>query len=605
MTRRRKDRSSGNKAAESPPHNRPAGRFAAALAATVVTVVLWQLAFAPFDLSLLAYIALVPWGLWVLAAGRDRSAMFGGWLMGLIVLVVGLYWLAWVTLPGYLGVVAYLSVYWLVGAWFIRRAHQRGWALWLVLPIVWVSLEYARAHVISGFPWFFLAHSQYLHPRLLQITDVTGQYGVSFFVAMVNGLLLDVGVRALIVKDRPGGNGIVRWLWEVSPRGWSVVGASLVLLLGDVTFRLGQADSTTKPGPRIGVVQCAFPVSLSANHRQYTSEEMFDAHVEQTRRLPLDELDLVVWPESTLPPHVMPGRLYWPWQPLEMPEHADHELQPVVRKMTGDLASLLGDVPLLTGGQTIRPIDPTIDPTIDPNDQSNWQRFNSALLVEAQGENQLRFAGVYDKMHCVPMSEYVPFGDSLPWLHWLLRKTVPRKMPQLTPGDTVQRFSIGKGEQSWTVATAICYEGVFARVCRRLVYDGSEKKADVLVNLSNDGWFIIQSGDWRWGAGELDQHLVAYVFRAIENRVPVIRAVNTGVSGFVDSSGRIVQRVSEEATGLTKMITAVAQRKVLVDERRTLYSLTGDLFAWVCCVAAGVMAVLLWRRHWRNNKSKE
>ena len=171
-------------------------------------------------------------------------------------------------------------------------------------------------------------------------------------------------------------------------------------------------------------------------------------------------------------------------------------------------------------------------------------------------------------------------------------------------GKRTVRFNIGGDNRRWTVATPICYEGVFARVCRRLAYDGRRKAIDCLVNLSNDGWFIAPLPDGPRPSGELDQHLAAYVFRAIENRVPVVRAVNTGISGFIDSSGRIERLVRDEPTGLTRMITGAAHQQVVVDDRRSVYSLVGDAAANVCSLAAVVLALTLWLRHRRQTASQ-
>jgi len=216
----------------------------------------------------------------------------------------------------------------------------------------------------------------------------------------------------------------------------------------------------------------------------------------------------------------------------------------------------------------------------------------------------------------VPFS--APWPDGWPWLHRLLRRFVPAVMEQLVPGEQVYRFGIGSADgRQWTAAAAICYEGTFARVCRRLVYDlepkgrdgllvglcrwlgyvwAPQKKADCLINLSNDGWFVAQWSGRTWASSELDQHLAAYVFRAIENRLPVVRAVNTGISGFIDANGRIVELVGHESTTTPKMATGTVSREVLVDRRRSVYSSVGDAAAQVNICIAGLLVFILCRR---------
>ncbi|MFW6065489.1 MAG: hypothetical protein ACOC9S_01585, partial [Planctomycetota bacterium] len=136
-------------------------------AGAVISALMLTLSFAPFDIWPLAYVALVPWGVALLIPARPRWALLWATLAGALFWAANLYWLWWITLAGYAALVVYLTVYWLVAAMLLRGAVKRGWYAWMVLPVVWVALEYARAYVISGFPWFFLGHSQYAQTRLI------------------------------------------------------------------------------------------------------------------------------------------------------------------------------------------------------------------------------------------------------------------------------------------------------------------------------------------------------------------------------------------------------------------------------------------------------
>jgi apolipoprotein N-acyltransferase len=215
------------------------------------------------------------------------------------------------------------------------------------------------------------------------------------------------------------------------------------------------------------------------------------------------------------------------------------------------------------------------------------------------------------------MSEYVPFKYSWPWFHKALRTFVPEVMSQLEPGAEFKRFELKRGERTWRLAPVICYEGTFARVCRRMVVREGRKDADILVNLSNDGWFVWRWGPWTGeGTAEHAQHLAHYCFRAVENRVPVVRAVNTGISASIDSNGRIVGAVSRDG-GRAPMLTGTLLLKspvdgpagarapatspagpaseipqVLVDGRVSLYSIVGDVFVQAVCLVA--VAWVVW-----------
>ena len=602
----------------------------------LLSVLLLSVSFAPFDQWYLAYVALVPWALALLVGPQQRWGLCWSFLAGLLFWACNLYWLWWITLAGYFAMIVYLAAYWLLAGWVVRESMKRSWPTWLVLPAVWVALEYARAHVISGFPWLFLAHSQYEQTRLIQVADLTGQYGVSFFVAMVNGVVIDLLARARFFENtaRPRAAKSV-----LSGAAATVLVLVALLLYGH--YRIGQ--EVTEPGPAIGIVQYNFPVSLS--HPSASQETVFKKHHDMTlERLvrkeatpagPAKICDLVLWPESMMPTGInhefrsldpaslnsvelrsLSSRLFRPEDQRasdeELRRQLDYQLNGCVlddgRRYDGvrTYATLMGKLSLKLGCPIIAGAT-TLHRNPDPvGDSDLWIQQNSALWVDQTWlDKAARPSLEYSKRHLVPFSEHVPFKRSWPWLHRLLRKCVPGVMPQLEPGRDHTRFELKQENRTWRLATPICYEGTFARVCRDMVTEDGRKAVDILVNLSNDGWFIYQRPNGQHHSStELSQHLVHYVFRAVENRTPVIRAVNTGISASIDSVGRIVATVHHY--GLREMIAGTlllsddraAQRphlwengpRVLVDERQSVYSFIGDVFAMSAALAALVIA---------------
>jgi len=548
----------------------------------LLSSVLLLVCFVPFDLWYLAYVALVPWGLAVVAGQRSRWTLLWAYLSGVVFWVIGLYWLTWITLVGYLPLVLYLGSYWLVAAVVVRAAFRRGWPVWVILPLVWVALEYARAFALSGFPWFFLAHSQAGCTRLIQIADLTGQYGVSFFVAMVNGALIEALAQLLLVKPARKGRPIRRIALAA---GACLAGAAFLLTYG--IARLSQQP--TRPGPKLGVVQLAFPIALYQTGA--SPEEIFAKHLDNTRPLVGAGCDLVVWPESMLGYHDMDPAVWF----ARDADAKDSQGQPVwtarqreiIREYHSNLLALqrlLADqgCPLLAGGGM--------------PDSVSRLTSNCALLFDRDSSGRIRLKDQYAKMHLVPFGEYVPFRQGWPGLHSLLRRFVPEAMPQILPGRRRVVFEVrpGGGDQppAFRFAVPICYEGVFARVCRRLAMRGGRKQVDLLVNISNDGWFIFATSRWTHASTELEQHLRQYVFRAVENRLPVVRAVNTGVSAHIDSNGRILQAVAHQ--GHRKMVAGNLIAQTVVDERVSVYSRAGDVFAQAVSVAAGAAAAAMW-----------
>ncbi len=552
----------------------------------------------PLECTFLAYVALVPWGLALAGGIHGRWAVMWGWLAGLMFWAINLYWLWWITLAGYAAAVIYLSVYWLVAALILRAALRRFWPMWICLPVLWVALEYARGWVIGGFPWFFLAHSQYDQTRLIQLADVTGQYGVSFFVAMVNGMVMDLLSLPLFARVRHSRARIAR-------RG--LFGVVVVLLAAGAmlvygTYRLGQTkdkehSDVLRRGPVIGIVQQAFPISLY--HEGATQEKTFQEHFRASRRFVSKGCDLVIWPESMLPQGVNSEFVNLL---ADGPQRT--KLQGYVSKM-GQLARELNSA-ILAGGTTGQ-----LD-LLARRDRDRLLLRNSALWFDRKG----KITAQYSKRHLVPFSEYVPFKKAWPRLHESLRKLVPQIMPQLEPGSSWTRFELdGKG-QSWALASPICFEGTFARVCRQMMMQDGQKVVDILANLSNDGWFVRRWNNRHYSSTEHTQHLVQYCFRAIECRVPVVRAVNTGISASIDSDGRIIERVnyhgqtmiagslllSGEGSRRTAGMGYQLAPQVLVDSRVSVYSIVGDVFASAVAISAVVMTALL---AWRRRRSRQ
>ncbi|MFP4139362.1 MAG: apolipoprotein N-acyltransferase [Phycisphaerae bacterium] len=599
-----------------------------ALGLMLLSGALLTLAQPPMDLWPLAYVSLVPF---LLATRRIRSArgvILAGWVTGVLFWAVNLHWLSWVT-PwgvGYIAAVLYLAVYWPVTALLMRAAFRAGWATWVTLPIFWVALEFARAYVISGFPWFFLAHTQWQQTVLIQIADATGVYGVSFFVAMVNGLACDALLAWRARRAGPAGDAPSR---RSLIAGLVVAGTLLAGLLGYGFFRRMETHGAARPGPVVAVVQRAFPISL---WHDTSRMEMIEEYYRSTRYElasaidPNVGCDLVVWPETILPAGLNREFLTMDMAALSdedvaalggrsveevTPEQIERgrvglmEQQEGLRSLAGQIARLARRLgcPILAGGSTIhhRPDYPRA--------MDRWRIRNSVVLFDG---NDLPAEGVYSKMHLVPFSEYVPFRESAPGVHRTLRWFVPDVMSQLDYGREVRLFPVvGQNKRAggeWSAATPICYEGTFGRVCREMVMSEGGKRADILLNLSNDGWFAFPTGRDEWsGSAEHPQHLAHYVFRAIETRCPVVRSVNTGVSASISSEGELLSVLSQD--GRWAMVTGVllldgrdsggvVQRgpQVLVDRRVTLYSVFGDGFAIVVGLSAlGAMVALIVR----------
>jgi apolipoprotein N-acyltransferase len=567
--------------------------FRSGLAVSVVAGVLLWMSFFPLNLSPLAWIAPVPLFLLVRLNQPTRRMYWGCYLGGLTCYLPALQWMRLgdpLMYPLWIALAAYLAVSFPITVAVARVAVHR-WRVPLVVaaPAVWVGLEYARAHLATGFAWYFLGHTQYRWLELIQISDVVGAYGVSFVVALaaaaLAGLIPEHWLRRLgLVPLRPGfsesrasrsaegGDGLPSETHGMQPVGFGVLPSCVapvfislavcvaVLLYGFV--RRNQADF--QPGPRVALIQGNFVASLRDPPEDYNKTYL--THLRLTALAVREQPDVIVWPE---------GMVRWPLTSAP-PELSEEELQQRAPRVPAsfwratEVRDTLVSESQRTGAAMIFGLE-----CVDLRDRI--RQANSAVFVRPD----TGLAGRYDKIHLVPFGEYMPFQKTLPWL---MKLTPYPSDFGLTAGQQAAVFEY----QNWRMSPIICFEDTVPHLVRRIVATDTDRPIDILVNLSNDGWFH--------GSSELDQHLVTAAFRAVECRVPVIRAVNTGSSAVIDGDGAILDAevfIDGDNQGRTtsrdpktgrwhKQLNAAVVQTVPLDSRGSLYVRFGDWFAGLC-----------------------
>jgi apolipoprotein N-acyltransferase len=509
---------------------------------------LFWAALAPLDWSLLAWFAPIPWVLLVrLESLPGRRAYVALWLSSVVFYLAALYWVTlphWATSIGWVALASYLGLYFPLFVGVSRVAvHRLRISPIIAAPVVWTGLDLARAHMLTGFTMASLGHTQYRWPEVLQIADAFGGYAISFLIVLC---------AACVARMLPLGRTPRAW-WPAVPLAAALAGT---LVYG--YWRLGQ--QTTEPGPKVALIQGSIDIDMKNDPTE--SERIFAQYYELTRRAvdEHDDLDLVVWPETMF---------RYPWQVFDTDfQPPDGETWTVAdaestsRRNIKRLARPLA-TPFLIG----------IDTWLYEPD--GLEHFNSALMTDAEGE----VLGRYDKCHLVPFGEYVFFAETFPWLYKLTPLSGGSK-----PGAGPKGFQL----RGVRYAPNICYENTIPHLVRTHVAQlrAAGEEPDVLVNLTNDGWF--------WGSTELDMHLACAVFRAIEVRKPFLIAANTGFSAAIDSNGRIL------AQGPRRDTAVIAQR-VNLDRRRSPYLAVGDFPAGICLLATtGLAAFGVW--DWRRRR---
>ncbi|MDD5064810.1 MAG: apolipoprotein N-acyltransferase [Phycisphaerae bacterium] len=522
---------------------------------------------APFSLSFLAWFALVPF---IMACSPEVKAwrlFLTAYLVALCYWLGNIYWMYQVTPGGWIAFCMYTGLLWPIMAVCLRYCRGKKIPLFLAVPVLIVGAEHFQGFLLGGFFWRFLAHSQYANITLIQIADIFGAAGVSFLIAMVNGLAAELIIAAEEKKIFKIGN-----LLKAALVGGALAGA---VIYG--RYRINESDKYIKAGPLVAAVQTTVPQSVKKSHQ--SSEEILDGLLKNSRASIEAGTELVVWPETmvqaTLDKRIL-NRI--------TDEYDCKTVDKILREHSK------GKVFVLAGayGGTLKIGD---DFTFDLA-----ERYNSAFLYKPDGtaaDEQ------YSKIHLVAFGEYIPFKKSFPPLYNLLMKFTPYDYDYtLDAGSEYTVFEMtGKEKQVYKFSVMICYEDAVPAIARRFAIDEKGgKNIDWLVNISNDGWFVRFANGKISPSTELGQHAAICVFRAVENRLAVVRSVNTGISCLIDTVGRIrngyiAGTLPHQAMARTGMAGWFADR-VPIDKRSTFFSRYGQWLDFCCAVCFVLLMIM-------------
>jgi len=488
------------------------------------------LSFPKFDYHFLVWIFLIP----LLIALRKRSISDSfriGFLTGLVYNIGITYWVVFVIvrygyLPLYVGVVImvllalYLSMYVAIFAAGVTFLRKRGIAEIIAAPLLWTSLEYGKSHLLTGFPWENLAYALHENLSMIQIADITGIYGITFVIVVVNCVFFQILTM------------------EKSSRTKTFVGIAIgiglvVAVFGYGQFRLKSCEKQFQRVREHDVAIIQGDIDQSIKWNSGFQSETLDIYRAQSFGVAVPPKLLIVWPETATP-------FFF--------QTKDEKQQQVIDIAKATQSYLLFGSPSYADRHTGRVF------------------MNSAYLISPAGE----ITGKYDKVHLVPYGEYVPLRE----FFFFLEKLVVG-VGDFVPGKNLHPLALGKEK----VGVLICYEGIFPSISREY----RKKGATLLINITNDAWFGTSSAPY--------QHLTMTAFRAVENRMYILRAANTGISAIIAPSGDIIS-----STELFKRTSLEGKIKFI--ECRTFYSTYGNVFIYLCLIAlAGIMIISMKRRN--------
>ena len=541
-----------------------------------------------------AVIAIVSVGVATMLSMRAisvRGYLFA-WLGSAVVWAISQWWTFQVASLGFVPLVAIQSAWLVLCLWSSQQVRKAwGWqGVALASAFVWTGVEFMRAEVfMGGYAWGLTSQSL-VDSFLARIAPWAGVYAVTFVCAAIAAVLAYFAERYIRTRDFtvygvPIPETAMKLL-EIKARRFGFALAIVGIGLG-AALRVGTPEAVeTFNNIRIASVQ----TNISQSNKTYWTLEQ---EIRDYRRM--QELNekaaaavvvpkLIVWPET-----MMPGISIEPAVVAEMkakelvfnlkePMPAELGTSETRVKATAfwealSAMSVRTQVPMLIGEEGLEGFTIKVDDK-GAVEMDQRARFNSAYLVrdgEVVGER-------YDKMELTPFGEYMPVISRFPWLEKQLLSLAAEGMSfDLSAGTKKVVFSIANGESEVRVVTPICFEITESTVCRGLVFDGDKRRADVMINLSNDGWF--QGSD-----AAREQHLRIAQWRCLELGTPMVRSANTGISAVIDANGRVVARgVEGDKVGceVEGVMAADVPLAVRADGGgATFYARTGNWAGW-------------------------
>ncbi len=551
----------------------------------------------PFELWWLAFVALVPLAI---AARTVGAAERDAWPAGgkprvrdhlCFALAIGVpqflpwsfvhAWMIQLTPPGMVLLNGYCVLYTLLAAFLLRRlargGRSWGWPAVLVLPIVWTGSEFLRTLVVlGGYPWYplglALAGPDTSSGWCALSASLVGVHGLSTIAAVANGAAVDAWRS---------------WRGERSARfGWGSAAAAAVVLLAHIAFGLWTL-ARTEPGPSTTVLVVQTDLSVSNKNAWSREDQERDVvrYMQATERGLRDAIaaghrvDLVAWPETMVPGFGLEVETidmlvkggYYPGSAYADAFAALHER----------LAT-----PLVVGAPVYLGLRPD-----EALQRWQWDRHhNSAYLIDGPPPYRR-----YDKLVLTPMGEEMPLISRWQWLEeQLLALGAPGMTFDLEAGDGPVRFEVpwrsaDAAGRTLRFVTPICFEDTVGPLCRQLGYQDGQRVADLMVNLSNDGWF-------GWSLAGRRHHVLHARMRAIELAMPMIRSANTGDSVAIEWNGQITDRigpVERDGEPVPAIGTGTLVRPLTVRTLNgaTLYGRIGELWAWTMLAA---LAAMVW-----------
>ncbi len=480
-----------------------------------ISGILLTLAYPKFGVWPVAAVAIVPYFYCLISNIKNfswRQIFLSAFVLGSVWYLSSIWWISYVTFLGMLAlsffIASIFAFYITLGSFLIKKNVNPV----LAFVSVWMVFEATLTHFFTGFPWLLLGYSWRPFIQIIQVADVAGVYAVSFLI-----LLINFGVTIFLV-------GIIHqhtFLKRVKLLIFSAI--IFVAIFSYGFFKINKLENEApNSSVKVACIQANIPTQIK--HDRSKNSEFLNKYKVLSYEAAKQKPDVIIWPETAIPGYFFEYGLSY------------KTVTSIVNKIK---------IPLLTGLSRY-----------ELNQNQKYDFYNSAALISPKSY----VVPLYDKMHLVIFGEYVPLEKYLPFL-----KLVTPIDGSYSSGKRSQLLTVSVSNQTVNFGPLICFEDVFGYLSRKMASRG----ADILLNLTNDGWFK--------SSPEPFQHAALASFRAIETRRPLIRATNSGITTIIDRLGKI-QEILHKKEKFTELNGILYGKINIYKSGQTIYTRFGDWF---------------------------
>ena len=489
--------------------------------APLISGLLMVFAFPPLPTGFLAWFALLPL-LYSFLKDDFHLGFEKGFIYGATLNLGILYWLAvnqgtqwYYSSLSMLSSVLFLALFYgLAGALIGYIGRKTSKTIAILsFPFVMTAMEWLRALGTLGFTWNNICYTQSTNLALIQMISFTGPFGLSLWLYLINALIFLVILNWKTDRNRPISILAILFIFP--------------LLYGLVVLNGSAGDADFKGIQKLPVTI----VQPNVDPNSKWEQSRFKDNIEKLLDLSQEGIDqnnsrLVVWPETAVPTYLRINRQN---SLVNINEFAAEN-----------------NIILITGA-----------PDYNFNDKTEeYEFYNSVFYLNPPKSKP----DIYRKMHLVPFGEYIPMSE-----HFESLKKLNLGQGNFIAGRDITLFNLSDDQYSFDMTAAICFESSFSNLIRKGVKKGSQ----LLAVVTNDAWFGNTSAPY------LHAHIAR--FRAVENRIPVVRAANTGISMIIDSYGRVLKK---SKFGEEKQLST----ELIISKNKTFYTKTGNWIGSFCVV---------------------